>query len=345
MFRELNREGDSLVTPAKIVDVYRGPLVESSHYGHIAVVDLQGNILHSVGDPQRLTFARSSAKPLQAIPVVESGAADRYQFSPADIALCCASHSGEAQHVNRAAAMLSRIGLSPDALQCGTHIPHDQEGYKQLIRAGGELTPLYNNCSGKHSGMLALACHMGADPAGYRQVDHPVQVAMRAAVADLAGMKPEEIVIGVDGCGVPVFGLPLYRLALAFAKLSDPSDLPEARRQAVERITSAMMAHPEMVAGTNRFCTDLMGALRGRVIGKAGAEGVYAAGIMGKGIGIAVKVEDGNIRAAYPAVVAVLEQLGCLNETDLQALQHHRVPVIKNARQEVIGQLRAAFSL
>lgn len=330
---------------AKIVDVTRGPIVESSHYGHIAVVDLQGNILYSVGDPHRVTYARSSSKPLQAIPVVESGAAEHYNFTPADIALCCASHSGEIQHTERVSSILSRISLPVEALQCGTHIPHDQEGYKKLIREGGELTPLHSNCSGKHSGMLTLATHIQADPANYRDINSPVQVAMRAAVADMAGMQPEEIVIGTDGCGVPVFGLPLDRLALAFAKLSDPSGLPEKRRQTVETITSAMIAHPEMVAGTNRFCTELMGALKGRVIGKAGAEGVYAAGIMGKGIGVAVKVEDGNIRAAYPAVVAVLEQMGFLTEADLQALQHHRIPAVKNMRQDTVGELRVAFTL
>lgn len=329
----------------KIIDVTRGSIVESSHFGHIAVVDLEGNILYSVGDPHRVTYARSSSKPLQAIPVVESGAAEHYNFSQADIALICASHSGETQHTERVSDILSRIHLPVEALQCGTHIPHDQEGYKKLIREGGELTPLHSNCSGKHSGMLTFASHIEADPATYREIDNPVQVAMRAAVADMAGMKPEEIIIGTDGCGVPVFGLPLDRLALAFAKLSDPSGLPEKRRETVETITSAMIAHPEMVAGTNRFCTELMGALKGRVIGKAGAEGVYTAGVMGKGIGIAVKVEDGNIRAAYPAVVGVLEQLGFLNEADLQALQHHRVPLVKNMRQDTVGELHVAFTL
>jgi L-asparaginase II len=333
------------MSATQLIHVYRGPLIESNHYGHVAVVDLKGNVLHGLGDPRHVTFVRSSSKPLQAIPVVESGAADRYLFTPADLALCCASHSGEERHTDRVADLLARIGVSEEALQCGIHAPRDEENYKKLIRSGGELTPIYNNCSGKHSGMLALASQLGADLETYRQVDHPVQVMMRAAVADMAGMNAEDIVIGVDGCGVPVFGLPLDRLALAFAKLSDPSELPEPRRQTLERIASAMMEHPEMVGGKDRFCTDLMSALKGRIVGKAGAEGVYAAGIIGQGIGIAVKVEDGNARAAYPTVVAILEQLGYLNETDLKALEPHHTPLIRNAREEIIGRLQAAFSL
>jgi L-asparaginase II len=330
---------------AQLVHVYRGPLIESNHYGHIAVVDFRGNVLHGLGDPHHVTFVRSSSKPLQAIPVVESGAADRYRFSPADLALCCASHSGEQRHTDRVTDMLARIGVPHEALQCGTHVPRDQENYKRLIRSGGELTPIYNNCSGKHAGMLTLASHLGADLSSYRDIDHPVQVLMRAAVADMADMVAEDIVIGIDGCGVPVFGVPLDRLALAFAKLSDPTGQPETRRQALERITAAMMAHPEMVGGMNRFCTDLMSALQGRIIGKAGAEGVYAAGIMGEGIGIAVKVDDGNARAAYPTVIAILEQMGYLGEADLKALEAHRVPLIHNAREETIGTLQVAFSL
>ncbi|SEB84204.1 asparaginase [Paenibacillus sp. GP183] len=330
---------------AQLVHVYRGPLIESKHYGHIAVVDLSGNVLHGLGDPRHVTFVRSSSKPLQAIPVVESGAADRYQFSQADLALCCASHNGEQRHTDRVMDMLARIGVPHEALQCGTHAPRDQDNYKKLIRSGGELTPIYNNCSGKHTGMLTLASHLGADLSSYRDIDHPVQVLMRSAVADMTDMPAEDIVIGIDGCGVPVFGVPLDRLALAFAKLSDPSGQPEPRRQALERITAAMMAHPEMVGGKDRFCTDLMSALPGRIIGKAGAEGVYAAGLMGEGIGIAVKVDDGNARAAYPTVVAILEQLGYLGEADLKALEAHRVPSIQNAREEIIGKLQVAFSL
>jgi L-asparaginase II len=334
-----------MMPAAQLVHVYRGPLIESNHYGHIAVVDLKGNVLRGLGDPQHVTFVRSSSKPLQAIPVVESGAADRYRFSQADLALCCASHNGEQRHTDRVADMLARIGVPHEALQCGIHAPRDQDNYKKLIRSGGELTPIYNNCSGKHTGMLTLASHLGADLSGYRSIDHPVQVLMRAAVADMAGMPAEDIVIGIDGCGVPVFGVPLDRLALAFAKLSDPSGQPDPRRQALEQITAAMMAHPEMVGGKERFCTDLMSALPGRIIGKAGAEGVYAAGIMGKGIGIAVKVDDGNARAAYPTVVAILEQMGYLGEADLKALEAHRTPSIQNARDEIIGKLQVAFSL
>ncbi|WP_026074197.1 asparaginase [Brevibacillus massiliensis] len=329
----------------KLVDVCRGGRVESSHYGHIAVVASDGKLLFSLGDPYRKTYARSSVKPLQAIPVVETGAADRYELSDADLSLCCASHSGEAQHTERVLAILGRAGIGEDALQCGTHIPHSQDAYQKLIAAGKKLTPLYSNCSGKHTGMLITAKHMGESLEDYYKPDHPVQQRILQVIAEMADYPIEQIEMGTDGCGVPVHALPLERLAYAFARMAHPDDLGEKRANTANRITAAMMKHPEMVGGTGRFCTDFMKAARGRLFGKAGAESVYLIGDRQTGVGIAIKVEDGNGRAAYPTALETLRQLGLLDKSQLDELAHHYRPIVKNARQENVGELVPSFTL
>lgn len=329
----------------KLVEVHRGGRMESSHTGHIAVVNAEGKLLYSVGDPMRITFARSSVKPIQAIQVVETGAADRYHLSDADLSLCCASHSGEAQHTDRVLAILSRAGISEQALQCGTHIPHSQETYKQLIASGKDLTPLYNNCSGKHTGMLITAKHMGESLEDYYRLEHPVQQRNLQAMSEVADYPKEKIGIGVDGCGVPVFALPLERLAYAFARMSQPETLGPNRAKVVDRIINAMMKHPEMVGGTGRFCTDFMRAARGRMFGKAGAEAVYCIGDKVTGIGIAIKIEDGGARAMYPVALEVLRQLGFITEEQLDEVSHHYRPKLKNARQEEIGEIIPFFTL
>lgn len=331
--------------PMKLVDVYRGGRVESSHTGHIAVVDYNGKLLYSAGDPYRVTYARSSVKPIQTIPVIESGAADHYELTDADLSLCCASHSGEAQHTDRVLAILSRAGLEDSALQCGTHIPHAQDTYKSLLAAGKELTPLYNNCSGKHTGMLVTAKHHGEPIETYYLPEHPVQQRILHAIADVTAYPVEKIEMGVDGCGVPVHALPLERLAYGFARMARPDSFGEERAAVINRITNAMMAFPEMVGGTGRFCTDFMKAAKGRLFGKAGAESVYLIGDKETGIGIAIKIEDGNGRAAYPAALETLRQLGFLQEDQLNELMHHYRPALKNARNEHVGELVPSFTL
>jgi L-asparaginase II len=261
------------------------------------------------------------------------------------LSLCCASHSGEAQHTDRVLAILSRAGISEQALQCGTHIPHSQETYKQLIASGKDLTPLYNNCSGKHTGMLITAKHMGESLEDYYRLEHPVQQRNLQAMSEVADYPKEKIGIGVDGCGVPVFALPLERLAYAFARMAQPETLGPNRAKVVDRIINAMMKHPEMVGGTGRFCTDFMRAARGRMFGKAGAEAVYCIGDKVTGIGIAIKIEDGGARAMYPVALEVLRQLGFITEEQLNELSHHYRPKLKNARQEEIGEIIPSFTL
>jgi L-asparaginase II len=333
------------MTADVLVKVSRGGLVESLHRGHIAVVNSKGELLYANGNPQEVVYARSSMKPLQAIPIVETGAAEHFHFDHADLSLTCASHNGEDQHTNRVLSILERAELTFADLQCGIHNPRWQETYEALIKAGGEVTAIYNNCSGKHSGMLATAKHMNESTADYYKIDHPVQQRIIEAISDLTEVPKEEIEIGIDGCGVPVHGIPLQNLALGFAKMADPSSLPVKRQEAIHKITTAMMEAPEMVGGTDRFCSDFMHVLDGRMFGKAGAEGVYCIGDKETGIGIAIKIEDGNGRATSPVAVEVLSQLGLLGEKQKEQLSSYHYPQLKNCRKETIGELKPSFTL
>jgi L-asparaginase II len=329
-----------------VANAYRGEQMESSHLGHIAVVDHHGTLLFSYGDPHRPTFARSSMKPLQAIPVVETGAADRYQLEPADLSLCCASHSGEPRHRNRAMAMLTKAGQAESCLQCGTHVPRHEESYKELILAGKSLTPIYSNCSGKHAGMIATATHMGEDVATYLLPEHPVQQRILDVVEDLTGYPKEKIELGIDGCGVPVHRLPLANYAWAFAKLAKPEAISNpVRREAAKRVVDGMVAHPEMVGGENRYCTDLMTAFKGRIMGKVGAESVYCLGDRERGIGVAIKIEDGGPRAINPVVNEVLRQLGIGLDGALEELREYTNPPITNMSGAVVGRIETPFKL
>lgn len=330
----------------RIANVYRANLVESTHMGHVAVVDASGNLLYSYGDPSRITYARSSMKPLQAIPVVETGTADRFQFDQADLALCCASHSGEERHRTRAASILNRANCQENILQCGTHVPRDEASYRKLILEGRELTPLYSNCSGKHSGMVATAVHMGEDLSTYHHFHHPHQQRILEVISDLTSYPKEEIQIGMDGCGVPVHGLPLQNLAWAYAKMTQPDRVENpARRAAISRITKAMMAAPEMVGGNNRYCTDLMTAFSGTLFGKAGAEAVYCIGDLTRGLGIAIKIEDGSPRAVYAVMNEVLRQLEIGTDGPLDQLATYTNPSLMSMGGQVVGEIRTEFIL
>lgn len=327
------------------VIVHRGDIIESKHEVHIAVVDYKGNLLKFTGDVSNEVYARSSMKPIQAIPIVETGAADTYEFSDTDLSLCTASHNGEPMHTNRVLSMLKRGGMDDSYLRCGTHNPRWEPTFKELIVNGKEITPLYNNCSGKHSGMLATAKKMGESTEDYYLANHPVQQRILKVVSEMCEYPIDDIEIGIDGCGVPVHGLPLKNIALGYARLVRPEGLGGKREEAIKRITKAMTTAPEMVGGTERFCTDFMKAGKGRFIGKAGAEGVYCIGDFETGIGIAIKVADGNIRAAYPAAMEVLVQLGLLTEEHYEPIKEYHRPKLLNTRNEVIGELVPTFQL
>ena len=334
-----------MTEPNILVKVTRGELTENMHRGHIAVVDVEGKLLYSVGDPYHVTYWRSSAKPIQALPVVESGAAEAYGFIAAHLALFCASHSGEEFHTRAVTEILKAADLDATLLNCGVHMPYHADTARQMNKQGQEATAVHCNCSGKHSGMLALAKHRGFDLGQYTQADHPLQQLVLDYIADLARYPREKIILGIDGCGVPVHGLPLYNMSLAYARLAQPRDLAPARAQACNTITSAMLAHPEMVGGTDRFCTELMRNTGGKLVGKAGAAGVYSVGLLDKGIGISVKCEDGAGRGRDPAVMEVLAQMDILSARELSALEKFHKPQNKNHRQDVCGQVLPAFKL
>lgn len=331
--------------PYKLVNVHRGENLESTHYGHIAVVDSSGKLIASLGNPTKEIYARSAMKPLQAIPLVETGAADYYEYSDADLSLSCASHSSEKQHTDRVTAILNRAGIPDNHLQCGTHIPHSKDTYKELLQNGKDLTPLYSNCSGKHTGMLVTAKYKNESLEDYYQLDHPVQQRILSAISELSETPAEKIKMGVDGCGVPVHYLPLHKMAYVYARMANPSNFSTPREDALNRITTAMTVAPEMVGGTGRFCTDFMKTASGKLFGKAGAEGVYCIGDKESGIGIVIKIEDGNGRAMYPVAVEVLKQLNLLSDQHIQKLKHHHYPVINNARNEKVGQITPSFQL
>jgi L-asparaginase II len=328
-----------------LVDVIRGNLIESKHLGHIAIVDYTGRLIASKGNVNSIVFARSSMKPLQAIPIIETGAYDSYQLIPADLSLCCASHNGEEQHTERVLSILEKANLVESSLQCGTHIPRWDEAYRKIIIENRKVTPVYNNCSGKHSGMLITAKHLNEPIDSYYSMEHPVQKRILQVISDLAEIPKEEIQIGVDGCGVPVHGIPLNKIALAYAKMAKPDNLPDTRKNSISQIVHAMMEAPEMVGGTNRFCTDFMSVVKGKMFGKAGAEGVYCIGDLRSGIGIAIKIEDGNSRAASPVAVEVMKQLSMLSEREIKELKEYHLPTLKNARNENVGSLQANFLL
>ncbi|MDF2721920.1 MAG: asparaginase [Paenibacillus sp.] len=329
-----------------VVRIERGPLTESVHRGHIAVVDAQGGLLAQAGDPRAVIFARSAAKPLQAVPVIAAGAADRFGWSVRHIALLCASHNGEQAHVEAVAAALSKLGLQPDTLTCGAHYPLYEAEADRMKRAGELPTRLHNNCSGKHTGMLALAQLLDVSTDGYASAGHPVQRAMLASVAELAGIEAERIVLGTDGCGVPVFGLPLDRLAYAFTAFGGAaSRLDQPAADACEAVLRAMRAEPFYIAGTDRFDTRLIEATGGRLVGKMGAEGVFALTAPGEGAALAVKIADGAQRALYAAVMEALVQLGWLSADEQAELRAFHRPPVRNWSGDEVGAVVPDFQL
>jgi L-asparaginase II len=323
-----------------LVEVTRGPIVESRHRGAVAVVDHTGAVRASWGDINAAIYPRSAIKSLQAIPLVESGAAARLQLSDAELALACSSHNGEPAHVAAAAAVLARLGLSESDLECGAHWPSHQGSAHALAAAGATPTQLHNNCSGKHAGMLAVAQALGAPTSGYVEREHPVQRQIRQVLEAMTGCALHDAPVERDGCSVPTWAIPLHGLALAFARLGSPASLPEARRLACERIRRAVMAAPFMVAGTGRYDTRLMEALHPRVFAKTGAEGVFCAAVPELGVGIALKCDDGSARGAEMMLSSVLDTLGVIGTADRERLGDLLVVPIVNWRGYQTGSIR-----
>jgi L-asparaginase II len=339
---------------APIFELTRGDTVESIHFGAIAIVDVDGRLIAQHGDPNALTFLRSSAKPFQALPFIQAGGAAAFDLSAAEIALICASHSGTDEHVATVRSIQAKSGVAEANLMCGVHPPLDEATAEALRQRGEEPTPNRHNCSGKHTGMLAYARLEGWPVVDYLDPDHPVQESILQTFGEMCAtyasvrLSPEQIALGVDGCSAPNFAVPLRNAALAYARLCDPRSLSQARAAACRTITNAMTSHPEMVAGRGRFDTRLMEVGEGHIVAKGGAEGYQALGLMpgalgpgSPGVGIAMKISDGDLKGrARPGVsLEVLRQLGALFPAQVEALADFGpVSPVRNWRGLVVGQ-------
>jgi L-asparaginase II len=322
-----------------LVEALRGARVESWHCGAVAVSDADGRLVLSLGDVERPVYPRSAIKALQALVLLESGAADRYGLGPQELALACASHGGEPGHVATARRMLALAGLNPSALKCGAHWPLHQPSAQALAREGGTATALHNNCSGKHAGFLCVACALGADLASYTNPDHPVQRAVKATLENLTGGAIGEESCAIDGCSVPTWALPLKALARAFARIGTGRGLAPECAKAAARLRAACAEHPWHVAGTGRFCTEIMQRFGARVFVKTGAEGTFCGALPEQGLGIAIKCDDGAGRASEVTMAATLSRL-LASDPDRAALSPFVQPVLRNWNGIVVGRLR-----
>ncbi len=323
-----------------LVEVTRGPQVESQHAGSAVVVDAAGAIVFAAGDVDQAVYPRSAVKALLALPLVETGAADRLGLTEAEIALACSSHSGEEIHVATALSMLGKAGRDAACLECGVQWPSNAAATQRLAASGARATALHNNCSGKHSGFICLACDRGEDPAGYIRPDHPTMREVTAALADMTGARLDDGNRAIDGCSIPTYAIPLRALALAFARFGAAAGLAPARAAATQRIRAAVTANPMLVAGTGRFDTRIMEALGARVFSKGGAEGAYCAAIPELGLGLAVKCADGAGRAAQVATAALIGHF--LQLADHPVIAELTRPVLKNWNGFEIGMMRPA---
>ena len=334
--------------PEILAHVIRGETVESIHRGHFIVIDGEGRTIASAGDPSTVTFFRSSAKPFQAIPFITSGAADAFSFTEDEIAMAVASHSGEAMHVERSKRMLARVGLEESDLKCGAHAPFYAKEAERMLRYDKEPNQLHNNCSGKHAAMLAFARHIGENVKTYDSPDNRIQKRILRCIADFTETPPEQIAFGIDGCAAPNFALPVAAMAKSFINLISPLKFPEPTQQACARIVSAMIKFPELIGGSERLDTMLMQAAQGKIISKVGADGVWLCGVLPNenwptGLGIALKIEDGDDHRARPAVATeILRQLYVLSKNDLLNLSP--MPV-NNRRGDTVGKVEASVSL
>ncbi|MCJ7520402.1 MAG: asparaginase [Anaerolineaceae bacterium] len=332
-----------------LVEVTRGRIVESVHYGSLCAACPDGSILLSLGDADTKFFLRSSAKPFQALAFLERGGAEYYRLEDREIALICASHSGTEAHIQALEALQKKVGIDETYLQCGAHLPYSQKSADQLLIKGITPRPNHNNCSGKHTGMLAFAKMIGAPMDNYLEPSHPVQQAILNTFAEMCGLDVAEIEHGIDGCTAPVFAVPLANAAAAYARLCQPEGLPENRAKACRLISAAMPAHPDMVAGPERFDTDGMTVGKSAFISKVGAEGYRALGVMpGKArridtsLGITMKISDGdpNLRAGAVVAMAVLKALKVLDDTQSAVLKAYDRQPVANWRGKEIGEIR-----
>jgi len=329
-----------------LVHVMRGGFIESRHYGDLAVVDRAGKLLYSVGNSRHFTFWRSAAKPFQTIPFVEAGGIERYHISDEELAFMTASHGGEERHVEIIRKLLHKLDLSEENLDCGSSAPMYTKAAAHILRSGDSYKAVHNPCSGKHSAMLALTALLELPNENYILPNHPIQKKMLETIAQSCDMPVEDVTVAIDGCGVPVFGMGIDKMALAYARFSKPEGLfSDERSKSLRKILYAMTNYPYYVAGTGRLDTALMEVTKGKIVAKLGAEAVYCIGIVDEGIGICLKIDDGGYRAIDPAIIEILIQLNLLTNEELEQLKDRWMPQLKNHRNEKIGELKPVFKM
>jgi L-asparaginase II len=329
--------------PATVARVFRGDAVESYHCGSIAVVDADGRLVYRVGDPYFSTFMRSASKPFQAIPVVESGAAKKFELTSKELAVIAGSHSGEDTHLDTVRSILDKIGLSESNLQCGAQPPLRYSAMKQTPEPGAQFTPIEHNCSGKHAGMLAVAVFKGLSVEDYLSPEHPVQQIITRTISEICRIPEEKIAIGLDGCSAPNHALPLYNMALGFARLIAPNSVPKEQAKAYSAISRAMMEFPEMVAGTSRFDSVAAQSPGEPILSKGGAEALQCFSFIGRHLGAALKIVDGSQRAINPVSVEFLYKIGVRARSEIFN-EFHR-PLLKNWREIEIGHIEPGFEI
>lgn len=328
-------------SPEAVARVLRGEVVESIHYGCAAVVNAEGRLLYRVGDPYLVTYLRSSAKPLQAVAVVESGAAREFGLTSTEIAVMAGSHSGEEKHIQAVASILNKVGLGHEHLKCGTHPPINDS--TPSGEQGRPLTTLHHNCSGKHAGMLALAVFKNQSVEDYLDPNNPIQKLITRTVAEICVYPEEKIGIGIDGCSAPNHALPLYNMALGYARLVTPNAVPREKAQAYNTVAMAMIEHPDYVAGEGRFDTTLASSTGEKILSKAGAEALECFSLVERKLGAALKIVDGAKRALFPFAVEILYKLG--TRTAQEKLDRFHRPVIKNWRGLKVGKIEPVFEI
>lgn len=348
--------------PPPIFELTRGEVVEAVHRGSIVVVASDGFLLRSHGDPYTVAFLRSSAKPFQALPFVENGGVEHYRYTPAELALSCASHETSQMHLDAVCALQQKTGIEEAQLQCGPHLPGDAEKLREVVQKNIVPTPNFNNCSGKHTSMLAFAKMRGYSLEDYLSLAHPIQREILKALAGMCDMPEEKIQTGVDGCSAPNFAMPLFNAALGMARLCDPRDLDAKRATACKKIVAGMTTHPEMVSNFGEFDCELMKIAKGKIVTKRGAEGYQIIGVMPgvvheRGVGVAFKVEDGDkslmgndlktqTRVRPPATLEILRQLGALSEAQMKSLSMFGPEkILKNYAGLVTGKMHPVFDL
>ncbi len=325
-----------------LVDIIRGDMIESRHRGSVAIADSHGQMELAIGDVQSPVFARSGIKPIQALALVETGAAKAFSLGHAQIALACSSHNGSTTHVDIIRTWLDKIGLSEGDLECGPSLPWSDEDKRNLYETDGSPTTLHDNCSGKHTGFLTVCKHLNFPVQGYTRLEHPLQQRLLGTLEQMTGMDLFEAPKAIDGCGIPTIGVPLGNIAHAMARLGDPHDQPEDRQAACRRIRTAMANEPYLVAGKGRFCTRVIGALGQAALVKTGAEGVYCATLTDKKLGVAIKIDDGSRRAAEAVMIRLLQNLDIITDRAKGQLLNLLEPSILTRAGKMVGLVRIA---